>query len=51
MLTGGPYTATMGSFPLEDTPENREKVIQDLIKLKIDFPNYPQLQDMGTQFT
>lgn len=50
MLTGGPFTATMGSFPLEDTPENREKVIQDVIKLKIDFPNYPQLQDMGTQF-
>ena len=50
MLTGGPYTATMGSFPLEDTKENRMKVIQDLIALQIDFPNYPQLQDMGTQF-
>jgi 5-methyltetrahydropteroyltriglutamate--homocysteine methyltransferase len=50
MLTGGPYTATMGSFPLEDTEENRVKVIQDLIALQIDFPNYPQLQDMGTQF-
>jgi 5-methyltetrahydropteroyltriglutamate--homocysteine methyltransferase len=50
MLTGGPYTATMGSFPLEDTEEHRMKVIQDLIALEIDFPNYPQLQDMGTQF-
>jgi 5-methyltetrahydropteroyltriglutamate--homocysteine methyltransferase len=50
MLTGGPYTATMGSFPLEDTEDNRRKVIQDLVRLQIDFPNYPQLQDMGTQF-
>lgn len=50
MLTDGPYTATMGSFPLEDTEENRMKVIQDLIELQIDFPNYPQLQNMGTQF-
>lgn len=50
MLTGGPYTATIGSFPLKDTEENRRKVIQDLIALQIDFPNYPQLQDMGTQF-
>ncbi len=50
MLSNGPFTATMGSFPLEDSEENREKVMQDLIRLKIDFPNYPQLQDMGTQF-
>ena len=50
MLTEGPYTATLGSFPLEDTEEHRMKVIQDLIELQIDFPNYPQLQDMGTQF-
>jgi 5-methyltetrahydropteroyltriglutamate--homocysteine methyltransferase len=50
MLSDGPFTATMGSFPLEDSEENREKVIHDLITLKIDFPNYPQLQDMGSQF-
>jgi len=46
----GFYTSTIGSFPLEDSEENRERCIKDLIDLGIDFPVYPQLKDMGRQF-
>ncbi len=46
----GIYTATIGSFPLEDSLQNRKRCIGDLISTGIDFPNYPQLIDMGAQF-
>ncbi len=46
----GVYTSTIGSFPLEDSEANRERCIRDLIALRIDFPTYPQLTDMGKQF-
>jgi len=46
----GIYTATIGSFPLEDSLLNRERCIGDLISTGIDLPNYPQLTDMGAQF-
>ncbi|MCX8171436.1 MAG: hypothetical protein N3E47_05635 [Candidatus Bathyarchaeota archaeon] len=46
----GYYTSTIGSFPLEDTDDNRERCIRDLVTLGIDFPAYPQLNDMGKQF-
>ncbi|MBS7609602.1 hypothetical protein KEJ19_03400 [Candidatus Bathyarchaeota archaeon] len=44
------YTSTIGSFPLEDSPENRIRCLRDLLRLGIDLPNYPQLMDMGGQF-
>jgi len=50
MILEGLYTATMGSFPLDDSVNNRTRVLEDLIALNIDFPNYPQLIDMGKQF-
>lgn len=46
----GFYTSTIGSFPLEDSEENREKCLKDLINLGIDFPAYPQLKNMDKQF-
>jgi len=46
----GIYTATIGSFPLDDLYVNRKRCIEDLIKIGIDFPNYPQLIEMGKQF-
>ncbi|MBS7624293.1 MAG: uroporphyrinogen decarboxylase family protein [Candidatus Bathyarchaeia archaeon] len=50
MKLRGYYTSTIGSFPLEDTEENRGRCIRDLIALGINFPAYPQLSDMGRQF-
>ncbi|MEM2926412.1 MAG: uroporphyrinogen decarboxylase family protein [Candidatus Bathyarchaeia archaeon] len=44
------YTSTIGSFPLEDSPENRIRCLKDLLRLGVDLPNYPQLMDMGEQF-
>lgn len=44
------YTSTIGSFPLIDTEDNRRRCLEDLIKLGIDYPAYPQLTDMGKQF-
>jgi 5-methyltetrahydropteroyltriglutamate--homocysteine methyltransferase len=46
----GLYTSTIGSFPLEDSPENRARCLHDLLSLGVDLPNYPQLMDMGDQF-
>ncbi|HIE14008.1 TPA: hypothetical protein EYP70_01910 [Candidatus Bathyarchaeota archaeon] len=46
----GAYTSTIGSFPLEDTEENRKRCMEDLLNVGIDFPNYPQLINMGGQF-
>lgn len=50
MKLKGFYTSTIGSFPLEDSKENRERCLKDLINLGIDFPAYPQLIEMGKQF-
>lgn len=50
MTLEGLYTATIGSFPLDDSEGNRARVLEDLLDLKIDFPNYPQLMEMGEQF-
>ncbi|MEM1515369.1 MAG: hypothetical protein QXH24_04895 [Candidatus Bathyarchaeia archaeon] len=46
----GYYTSTIGSFPLTDTEDNRRRCLKDLIALRIDYPAYPQLTDMGKQF-
>lgn len=46
----GVHTATIGSFPLEDSHENRRRCVEDLIEIGVDFPNYPQLIEMGEQF-
>ncbi|MFQ6094909.1 MAG: uroporphyrinogen decarboxylase family protein [Candidatus Bathyarchaeia archaeon] len=35
---------------MEDSPHNRERCLKDLIAVGIDFPNYPQLIEMGEQF-
>ncbi|MBS7635231.1 hypothetical protein KEJ34_07080 [Candidatus Bathyarchaeota archaeon] len=50
MKLRGFFTSTIGSFPLDDSESNRERCLKDLIKLRIDFPVYPQLTDMGKQF-
>lgn len=50
MALKGYYTSTIGSFPLIDSEENRRRCLEDLIALKIDYPAYPQLTDMGKQF-
>jgi methionine synthase II (cobalamin-independent) len=46
----GVHTSTIGSFPLDDSAANRKRCLDDLLALKIDFPAYPQLCDMGEQF-
>ena len=46
----GVYTATIGSFPLEDSVGNRARCLGDLVSVGVDFPNYPQLVGMGEQF-
>jgi methionine synthase II (cobalamin-independent) len=46
----GVFTSTIGSFPLDDSAENRRICLEDLLALGIDFPAYPQLGDMGEQF-
>lgn len=35
---------------MENSSNNRERSIEDLISIGIDFPNYPQLIEMGEQF-
>ena len=46
----GIHTSTIGSFPLEDSPESRARCMDDMIRVGIDLPNYPQLIEMGEQF-
>ncbi|MFQ6076846.1 MAG: uroporphyrinogen decarboxylase family protein, partial [Candidatus Bathyarchaeia archaeon] len=50
MTLEGLHTATIGSFPLDDSERNRARILDGLLDLKIDFPNYPQLIEMGKQF-
>ncbi|MEM3014101.1 MAG: hypothetical protein QXI71_05660 [Candidatus Bathyarchaeia archaeon] len=35
---------------MDDSESNREKCIEDQLKLGLDFPSYPQLTEMGPQF-
>ena len=46
----GVFTSTIGSFPLDDGVQNRKKCLDDLLRIGIDFPAYPQLKDMDEQF-
>jgi methionine synthase II (cobalamin-independent) len=46
----GIFTSTIGSFPLEDSIANRERCVEDLLAIGLDFPSYPQLTEMGPQF-
>ena len=50
MRLEGVFTSTIGSFPLDDTFDNRRKCVDDLVSVGIDFPAYPQLADMNRQF-
>ena len=50
MRLSGLHTATIGSFPLDDSEANRARILDDLVDLGIGFPNYPQLVEMGEQF-
>ena len=43
-------TTTVGSFPLPNTEENFRRASLDLVRLGVDFPCYPQLVDMNSQF-
>jgi methionine synthase II (cobalamin-independent) len=45
-----PSTTVVGSWPLSNTNENMERVFNDLIQIGIDFPCYPQLTSMISQF-
>jgi methionine synthase II (cobalamin-independent) len=49
-LLGNLYTATLGSFPLSNTPENMARCLDDMVKIGIDLPNYPQLEGIFDQF-
>ncbi len=46
----GTFSSVIGSFPLDDFEPNRERCIEDQLKLGLDFPSYPQLTEMGPQF-
>lgn len=46
----GLFTTIVGSWPLSNKPENMVKIFSDLIELGIDFPCYPQLISMISQF-
>jgi len=46
----GLFTTVVGSWPLSNKPENMIKVFSDLIEVGIDFPCYPQLLSMISQF-
>ncbi|HEY0089125.1 MAG TPA: uroporphyrinogen decarboxylase family protein, partial [Candidatus Lokiarchaeia archaeon] len=46
----GLFTTVVGSLPLSNTKENMIKGFEDLINIGIDYPCYPQLESMITQF-
>lgn len=46
----GVFTSTIGSFTIEDSEANRERCVDDLTSLGLDYPSYPQLSEMGPQF-
>ncbi|MBY8989857.1 MAG: hypothetical protein KGD58_03805 [Candidatus Lokiarchaeota archaeon] len=45
-----PSTSIVGSWPLSHCTENMERIFNDLIQIGIDFPCYPQLNSMISQF-
>ncbi|MHA1912889.1 MAG: hypothetical protein ACW97V_00835 [Promethearchaeota archaeon] len=45
-----PFTTVVGSWPLTNTDGNMEKIFNDLIQIGIDYPCYPQLLSMVSQF-
>ena len=45
-----PSTSVVGSWPLTNSTENMERIFNDLIQIGIDFPCYPQLNSMISQF-
>ncbi|MEJ2250135.1 MAG: hypothetical protein P8Y70_18210 [Candidatus Lokiarchaeota archaeon] len=47
---GNLNTTVVGSFPLDYNNENMERVFRDQVNIGIDFPCYPQLIDMVSQF-
>ncbi|MHA2181300.1 MAG: hypothetical protein ACXAAH_07740 [Promethearchaeota archaeon] len=46
----GLFTTVVGSWPLSNNTENMVKIFNDLIEVGIDFPCYPQLISMISQF-
>jgi len=44
------FTTYIGSFPLSFSQENVRRVIDDVVNIGIDYPNYPQLRDFIEQF-
>lgn len=46
----GLSTTVVGSFPLNNTETNMERALEDQINIGIDFPCYPQLISMISQF-
>ena len=46
----GLVTTVVGSWPLSNNPENMERIFSDQIKFNIDYPCYPQLISMVSQF-
>ncbi|MHA1343279.1 MAG: hypothetical protein ACTSQG_04800 [Promethearchaeota archaeon] len=50
MKKEGLFTTVVGSFPLSDSYENMIRAFEDQINVGIDYPCYPQLKSMITQF-
>ena len=46
----GLFTTAVGSLPLENTPDNMKKGFNDQINIGIDYPCYPQLENMNSMF-
>lgn len=46
----GLFTTVVGSWPLSNKPDNMVKAFSDQIEAGIDFPSYPQLVSMISQF-
>ncbi|MBN1800353.1 MAG: hypothetical protein JW891_02545 [Candidatus Lokiarchaeota archaeon] len=50
MKKSGFFSTVVGSLPLENTPSNMSSAFEDLIKIGIDYPCYPQLESMISSF-
>lgn len=46
----GLFTTVTGSMPMSNTEENMIRAFEDIINIGIDFPCYPQLIPMNSQF-
>ncbi len=49
-MGGAPFTTYVGSFPLPHSAENLCRVAKDVLRLGIDYPNYPQLRSFIDMF-